>query len=89
MLIQEINERFSQVEKGQSLDWNRRMKIAKQSGDKDAIERLRDERLEKLRNKAKQKDNMTMAKKQKKLDKVPGTRRKFEPHVDLDKIEGY
>lgn len=89
MLIQEINERFSQAEKGQSLDWNRRMKIAKQNGDKDAIERLRDERLEKLRNRSKQKDNMTMAKKQKKLDKIPGTRRKFEPWVDLDNIEGY
>ena len=89
MLIEELIERFSAAEKSQSLDWNRRMKIAKQSGNKEEIERLRDERLEKLHNKAKQKDNMTMAKKQKKLDQIPGTRRKFEPWVDLDQIEGY
>ena len=89
MLIEDITERFSQAEKSQSLDWNRRMRIAKQKGDRGEIERLRDERLEKLRNKARKSDNMTMVKKQKKLDKIPGTRRKFEPHVDLDKIGGY
>ena len=63
MLIEDITERFSQAEKSQSLDWNRRMRIAKQKGDSEEIERLRDERLEKLRNKARKNDNMTMAKK--------------------------